>query len=91
MAHSGSHPKCNQHGGVLVDIPLILAVSMVVSVPVIASGGMGKPEDIIDAVLEGKADAIAMADILHYERSSIDDIRSAAISADIEVRDFEHA
>ena len=73
------------------DIPLLQAVTQEVSVPVIASGGMGKPEDMIDAVLQGKTDAIAMADILHYERSSIDDIRSAAISADIEVRDFEHA
>ena len=73
------------------DIPLLQAVTQEVSVPVIASGGMGKPEDMIDAVLQGKIDAIAMADILHYERSSIDDIRSAAISADIEVRDFEHA
>ena len=73
------------------DIPLLQAVTQEVSVPVIASGGMGNPKDMIDAVLEGKTDAIAMADILHYERASIDDIRSAAISADIEVRDFEHA
>ncbi|MCL0046235.1 imidazole glycerol phosphate synthase cyclase subunit [Nitrospinaceae bacterium] len=73
------------------DIPLLQAVTQEVSVPVIASGGMGKPEDMVDAVLQGKTDAVAMADILHYERASIDDIRSAAISADIEVRDFEHA
>jgi cyclase len=73
------------------DIPLIHAVTQEVSVPLIASGGMGKPEDVTDAVLEGKADAIAMADILHYERATISDIRDAAISADIEVRDFEYA
>jgi cyclase len=42
-------------------------------------------------VLEGKADAVAMADILHYDRATIEDIRSAASIAAIEVRDFEHA
>ena len=73
------------------DIPLVQAVTQEVSVPVIASGGMGKPEDMIDAVLEGKADAIAMADILHYDRATLGDIRSAAITAGIEVRDFEYA
>jgi cyclase len=73
------------------DIPLIQAVTQEVSVPVIASGGMGKPEDMIDAVLEGKADAVAMADILHYDRATIDDIRSVATSADIEVRGFQNA
>jgi cyclase len=73
------------------DIPLVQAVTQEVSVPVIASGGMGKPEDMIDAVLEGKADAVAMADILHYDRATIEDIRSVATSADIEVRDFQNA
>ena len=73
------------------DIPLVQAVTQEVSVPVIASGGMGKSEDMIDAVLKGKTDAIAMADILHYDRATLNDIRSAAISAGIEVRDFEYA
>ena len=73
------------------DIPLLQAVTQEVSVPVIASGGMGKSEDMISAVLEGKADAIAMADILHYDRATLGDIRSTAITAGIEVRDFENA
>ena len=73
------------------DIPLLQAVTQEVSVPVIASGGMGKPADMIDAVLEGKADAIAMADILHYDRATLGDIRNAASTAAIEVRDFNHA
>ena len=74
-----------------LDIPLIRAVTREISVPVIASGGMGKPEDMIEAVLKGKADAIAMADILHYDRATIDDIRKVAVSAEIEVRNFEYA
>jgi imidazole glycerol-phosphate synthase subunit HisF len=73
------------------DIPLIQAVTKAVSIPVIASGGMGKPEDMIDAVVNGRCDAVAMADILHYGRATLDDIRKVAISADIEVRDFEYA
>jgi imidazole glycerol-phosphate synthase subunit HisF len=73
------------------DIPLISAVTQEVSVPVIASGGMGNPEDLVDAVLNGKADAVAMADILHYNRATIDDIRCAAISGGIEVRSFDYA
>ena len=61
------------------------------TVPVIASGGMGNPEDVVDAVLNGNADAVAMADILHYNRATINNIRCAAISAGIEVRDFEYS
>ncbi len=73
------------------DISLISAVTQEVSVPVIASGGMGKPEDLVDAILNGKGDAVAMADILHYNRATVDDIRCSAISAGIEVRSFEYA
>lgn len=73
------------------DISLINAVTREVTVPVIASGGMGNPEDVVDAVLNGNADAVAMADILHYNRATINNIRCAAISAGIEVRDFEYS
>ena len=72
------------------ETQLIRAITQEVSVPVIASGGMGKPEDIVDAVLQGNADAVAMADILHYERATIGDIRRAAMSAHIETRNFEY-
>jgi imidazole glycerol-phosphate synthase subunit HisF len=73
------------------DISLISVVTKNVSVPVIASGGMGNPEDIVDAVLNGKVDAVAMSDILHYKRATVDDIRRAAMSAHIEVRTFDYA
>lgn len=72
------------------DIPLISAVTKDVTVPVIASGGMGKPEDIIDAVKLGDADGVAMADILHYDRSTIGIIRKTAEHANIEVRHYEN-
>lgn len=73
------------------DVALIKAVTQEVSVPVIASGGMGKPEDLVDAVMQGEADAVAMADILHYRRATVGDIRSVAHTAGIDVRAYEHA
>ena len=71
------------------DVDLLRAVNQSVNVPIIASGGMGKPADAIDAVNNGGADAIAMADILHYERSTIGDIRDICRSAGLWVRSYE--
>lgn len=71
------------------DLALVSAVSSEVSVPVIASGGMGKPNDVADVVNNGGADAVAMADILHYGRSTIGDIRNVAHAAGIGVRVYE--
>jgi cyclase len=71
------------------DIELVRAVTDVVSVPVIASGGMGKIEDVVDVVSQGGADAVAMADILHYKRATIGDIRSVAKQAGLSVRTYD--
>jgi len=71
------------------DIELLKAVTSEVSVPVIASGGMGKPEDSITAVYDGGADAVAMADILHYRRFTIAEIRATAQAAGIGVRYYD--
>ena len=68
------------------DTALLAAVTGAVSVPVIASGGMGCVEDVGPAVLEGGADAVAMADILHYGRATVGDIRSAARAEGLWVR-----
>ncbi len=73
------------------DVALVKAVSAEVAVPVIASGGMGKPEDLLAVVKEGGADAVAMADILHYKRAEIGDIRATAESAGLGVRHYEFA
>ncbi len=70
------------------DCSLVKAVTDAVSVPVIASGGMGKPEDLLSVVNIGKADALAMADILHYKRATIGEIRNVARSAGFGVREF---
>ena len=73
------------------DVQLVKAVTGVTSVPVIASGGMGEPEDILPAVHDGAADAIAMADLLHYGRATIGDVRRVAEEAGIDVREFSDA
>jgi len=68
------------------DIPLIKAVSEVVSVPVIASGGFGAPDDFLSAVCDGAANAVAIADAFHFERTNISDVRQCAIDNNIDVR-----
>lgn len=68
------------------EVDLIKAVADAVPVPVIASGGMGNAEDAIEAVENGHADAVSMADILHYKRATIGDIRATVHGAGIAVR-----
>jgi cyclase len=71
------------------DVELVRAVSSEIDIPVIASGGMGKIEDIVSVVQEGGADAIAMADILHYRRAEVGGIRTYAHAAGLGVRRYE--
>ena len=68
------------------DCELVRQVSDAVSVPIIASGGMGRPEHMIEVGQSGRADAAAMADVLHYNRLSISDARVAALGAGLGVR-----
>jgi cyclase len=68
------------------DSRLVRAVSDAVSVPVIASGGMGDYSHMIDVVSAGGADAVAVADMLHYDRTTIPQIRDAARAASFNVR-----
>lgn len=70
------------------DVDLIKAVTEVVSIPVIASGGMGKLTDIDPVIQEGHADAIAMAHVLHYNHLTIKDVRAHCLEQEIPVRLF---
>jgi cyclase len=70
------------------DLALVQAVSQSVNIPVIASGGMGKAQDAVEVVRKG-ADAVAMADILHFKRASLADIRTEASAGGIRVRTYE--
>lgn len=49
------------------DMELTKTISEAVSIPVIAHGGAGRKADIGDVVIDGKADAVACASILHYD------------------------
>jgi len=67
------------------DTALIEEVSKVVPIPIIASGGMGSTAHMVDAYEHG-ADAIAIADMLHYGRATLPEIRAAALEAEMGVR-----
>ena len=70
------------------DVELVKAVTDVVTIPVIASGGMGGLEDIDLLIQKGSADAVAIAHVLHYNQLSISAIRDHCISMKIPVRSF---
>lgn len=71
------------------DFDLIEAVSKVVSIPVIASGGMGSAAHMVEAYTRG-ADAVAIADMLHYNRATLGEVRAAATAAEMGVRQDVH-
>ena len=70
------------------DLGLTKAVVSNVTIPVIAAGGMGKPEHLVEVAYDSAPDAIAMADILHYDRCSIATIRQFASSHGLKVRAY---
>ena len=68
------------------DCALVRAVATTVPIPVIASGGMGTLEHLVQVIQEGRADAVAMADALHYGRFSLGQMRDSVRAAGIPVR-----
>ncbi|PIT36420.1 imidazole glycerol phosphate synthase subunit HisF [Snodgrassella alvi] len=68
------------------NIPLTRAVSNAVSVPVIASGGVGNIEHLIEGVQMGYADAVLAASIFHFGEVRIHDAKLAMQQAGIEMR-----
>lgn len=58
------------------DLPLTKAVSARVNIPVIASGGAGKPEDFFKVFSEANADAALAASVFHYQKIRIPDLKS---------------
>ena len=68
------------------DLPLTRAVSDAVSIPVIASGGAGKPADFATAVTEGHASAVLAASVFHFGQMKIDEAKAAMQEAGVPVR-----
>lgn len=68
------------------DCNLVRSISEIVDVPTIASGGMGSPEHLVEVIKKGMADAVAVADIIHYGRFKIEELRKVALENSISVR-----
>ena len=68
------------------DLKLTRAVADAVSVPVIASGGVGNAQDLVDGVREGHASAVLAASIFHFGEVSVAQAKAALAAAHIPVR-----
>ena len=68
------------------DLPLCRAVHDAVEVPVIASGGCGKVEDIYEVFKEDCADAALAASLFHYDQMTIPDVKAYLKEKGIPVR-----
>lgn len=68
------------------DLALIRAIADSVSVPVIASGGVGTLQHLVDGVVQGHASAVLAASIFHFGQHSIADAHAALAAAGIPTR-----
>ena len=73
------------------DLALLRAIREAVQVPIIASGGAGKPEHLYDALTEGGADAVLAASIFHFGTYTIPDLKAYLASRGVPVRPVEPA
>ena len=68
------------------DIPLLRAIRDKVQVPIIASGGAGGPEHLLEALTLGKADAVLAASIFHFGEHSIKSVKEYLSDRGIAIR-----
>ncbi|MCF6282131.1 MAG: imidazole glycerol phosphate synthase subunit HisF [Candidatus Polarisedimenticolaceae bacterium] len=68
------------------DLPLTRAISDAVTVPVIASGGVGNLQHLVDGVKEGGADAVLAASIFHFAEYSVGEAKAFMAEQGVEVR-----
>lgn len=68
------------------NLPLTRAISDAVDVPVIASGGVGNLQHLVDGVIEGKADAVLAASIFHFGEYTVREAKAYMAERGIEVR-----
>lgn len=68
------------------DVELVAAIAPEVGIPVIASGGAGRPNDVAEVVQKGRADAISCAHIFHYNKHSIREVKEVLQKQGIGVR-----
>jgi cyclase len=68
------------------DCELTRAVAAATTIPVIASGGAGKPEDFAEVLSDGQADAALAASVFHYGKYTVGDLKKALVEAGVPVR-----
>jgi cyclase len=68
------------------DCGLTRAVADATSVPVIASGGAGRPRDFVEVLTSGRADAALAASVFHYGKYTVGDLKTALHNAHVPVR-----
>ena len=68
------------------DLPLLRAVRAAVDVPIVASGGAGTPQHLVDALVEGGADAVLAASIFHFGTYTIGSIKEYLAAHGVPVR-----
>ena len=68
------------------DIELLKAVSTAVEIPVIASGGAGKPKHFLDVFKQTEVEAALAASIFHFGEYSIEDVKAFLVNGGINVR-----
>jgi cyclase len=68
------------------ELTLTRMIAEAVSIPVIASGGGGKPEHLYDILTEGKADAALVASMLHYGEYTVSEIKSYLAERGLKIR-----
>jgi imidazole glycerol-phosphate synthase subunit HisF len=70
------------------DLELTRAVADAVPVPVVASGGVGTLQHLVDGVVEGGADAVLAASIFHFGQFTVAEAKAAMAAAGVTVRPF---
>ena len=68
------------------DLALTRAVSEAVTIPVIASGGVGTLDHLVEGVKEGGADAVLAASIFHFGQYTVEEAKRYLAARGIEVR-----
>ncbi len=68
------------------DLALTRAISDAVAVPVIASGGVGNLDHLVDGIVEGRADAVLAASIFHFGEFTVPEAKAYLAARGIEVR-----
>ena len=68
------------------DLELTKAVSDAVDVPVIASGGVGNLQHLVEGVVDGGADAVLAASIFHFAEYTVEEAKKTMKQHNIEVR-----